>query len=176
MLTKFAEHVWIMYRGDTFRASQIMQKRVFENPKITVVWNTEIKEIAGELTVSSVRLNSKDEMGKLKIKEGNTDKEVSVEEFGGQKLTANSQELSWTFPINGVFVAIGHTPNSKVFPGVETDEAGFIKVQNGMRTNIDRVFVAGDVHDHIYQQGVTAAGYGCQAALEAERYLRSQKE
>jgi thioredoxin reductase (NADPH) len=86
-------------------------------------------------------------------------------------VTEEEKELA----TNGVFVAIGHIPNSKVFPGIDVDEKGFIKVQDHFKTNIEGVFVAGDVHDKAYMQAITAAGFGCAAALEAERWLEAQK-
>jgi len=172
VLTKFAEHVWIVYRGDVLKASKIMQDRAFANPKITFIFNTVIEEIQGELTVSNVRFQTTCSDGSIIVKPGEHLGTQTPEQLGGKTLEKSSSFTSWEFPINGVFVAIGHTPNSKIFNGIETDEKGFIKVQSHMRTNIDRVFVAGDVHDFTYQQAVTAAGYGCKAALELERFLR----
>ena len=81
----------------------------------------------------------------------------------------------WDFPTDGVFVAIGHVPNSQVFAGIEKDEKGFIKQYPGSKTNIEGVFVSGDAHDSTYMQGITAAGFGCQAALDVERYLEMQE-
>jgi len=144
VLTKFASSITLIHRGDSFRASDIMQKRVKEDPKIKILFNTEIKEVMGDQRVEGVRLfNNK------------TNKEEEM-------------------PIEGVFVAIGHIPNSKVFGGIDRDERGFIKVQNHTRTNIEGVFVAGDVHDAEYKQAVTAAGFGSAAALEAERWLENR--
>lgn len=140
-LTKFAESVTVVHRRDTLRASQIMQDRAKKESKIQFMFNTEIKEILGDDKVTAVKLLDK-----------TTGKESEV-------------------PTDGVFVAIGHIPNSKVFQGIETDEKGFIKVHNHYHTNVDGVFVAGDVHDNEYKQAITAAGYGCAAALEIERYL-----
>lgn len=141
VLAKFAENVTLVHRSDSFKASEIMLKRVKENPKIKLVTNTEIKEIMGNLKVEKVRLfnnatNEESEMG-----------------------------------IEGVFVAIGHIPNSKEFSGIDVDEKGFIKVHEHTKTNIEGVFVAGDVHDDHYKQAVTAAGFGCAAALEVEKWL-----
>src|SRR3989344_2575695 len=139
VLTKFASSITLIHRGDSFRASDIMQKRVKEDPKIKILFNTEIKEVMGDQRVEGVRLfNNK------------TNKEEEM-------------------PIEGVFVAIGHIPNSKVFGGIDRDERGFIKVQNHTRTNIEGVFVAGDGHDAEDKQAVTAAGFGSAAALEGER-------
>jgi len=141
VLTHFAQSVLLVHRSESFRASEIMQKRVKENPKINIVTNTEIKEILGNVKVEGVRLHN-----------NRTNEESQM-------------------PIDGVFVAIGHIPNSKVFAGIEMDQRGFIKVHDHYRTNIEGVFVAGDVHDAEYKQAVTAAGFGCAAALEAEKWL-----
>lgn len=181
VLTKFAQNVTIIHRKEEFRASQIMQKRIFENPKIKIIWNSEIEEILGEMKVERVKLKSnvKSQNAKLKVKTQNEDKEMTVEELGGkldssQQPAASSQELIWELPIDGVFVAIGHVPNSKIFGNIETDEKGFIKTFDHTRTNLEGVFVAGDVHDAYYMQAVTAAGFGCMAGLDAERWLRMQ--
>lgn len=144
VLTKFASSVTIMHRRDSFRASEIMQKRVKENPKIKIMFNSEIIEVLGEGKVTSV---------KVKNNQTNTVMEM---------------------PIDGVFVAIGHTPNSAIFEGIDRDTQGFIKVYEHTKTNVDGVFVAGDVHDSAYMQAVTAAGFGCMAALDTERWLRMQ--
>ena len=144
VLTKFASSVTIVHRRGEFRASQIMQKRVKENPKIKLIFNSEIVEILGENKVE-----------KVKIKNNQTN-EISE------------------IPIEGVFVAIGHIPNSALFQGIDRDEQGFIKVYDHTKTNIEGVFVAGDIHDAEYKQAVTAAGFGCMAALEAERHLMNQ--
>ncbi len=172
VLTKFAQHVWIMHRKQEFRASQIMQKRTFENPKITIVWNSEIAEILGDQKVEGVRVKTTG--AKIAVKEGGADKQMTPEEVGGKALTANDLSLEWEFPIDGVFVAIGHMPNSKVFENIEADEKGFIKTFDHTKTNIDGVFVAGDVHDSQYMQAITAAGFGCMAALDVEKWLRMQ--
>lgn len=144
VLTKFAENVTIIHRRDEFRASQIMLDKAKANPKIKFILNTEVTEVLGETNVTGV-----------KLKDTKTNKESEM-------------------PINGIFVAIGHIPNSSVFKNIETDEKGFIKVQDHTRTNIEGVFVAGDVHDRQYMQAVTAAGFGCAAALEVERWLESK--
>ena len=144
VLTEYASSVTLVHRGDSFRASEIMQKRVKENPKIKIVLNTEIKEILGDQVVEKVRLfNNK---------------------------TNEESEM----PINGVFVAIGHIPNSKVFEGIDRDERGFILVRDHYKTNVEGVFVAGDVHDAKYKQAVTATGFGAAAALEAQWWLRDK--
>lgn len=141
VLTKFAKNVTILHRSDKFRASEIMLEKARQNPKIKFLMDTQITEIIGENRVERVKIVN------------NKTKEISE------------------IPIDGVFVAIGHIPNSAVFKNIDTDEKGFIKVYDHYKTNIDGVFVAGDVHDSIYKQAVTAAGFGCAAALEVERWL-----
>ena len=133
----------MLIRKDEMRASQIMQNRVANNPKIEVLWNTETDEILGEEEVTGVRLfNNK---------------------------TGEKRELA----ISGFFVAIGHQPNTDIFKSfIHTDEAGYIKtIPGSTRTNVEGIFACGDAQDHIYRQAVTAAGTGCMAALDAERYL-----
>lgn len=151
VLTNFANSVTIVHRRDQFRASYIMQEKAKKNPKIKLLFNKQVVEILGENTVSGVRLKD--------------------------MVTGEESDM----PTEGVFVAIGHIPNTNVFKalpagrqGIDTDEKGFIKVHDHYKTNIEGVFVAGDVHDNEYKQAVTAAGFGCAAALEAEKWLRNQ--
>ncbi|MGI8469331.1 MAG: thioredoxin-disulfide reductase [Pyrinomonadaceae bacterium] len=144
-LTRFASKVTLVHRKDSFRASKIMQERVLNNEKIEILWNTEVKEILGtrENGVTGVRLyNNKT----------NEEKE---------------------FPTQGVFVAIGHEPNTKLFKDVlEMDEIGYLKTEGRtMKTNIPGVFACGDAQDSYYRQAITAAGSGCMAAIDAERFL-----
>jgi thioredoxin reductase (NADPH) len=145
-LTRFAETVTIIHRRDEFRASKIMSERALANPKIKVEWNTVVTEI----------LENDGRVGGVKVKEIGT---------GAER----------TLDATGVFVAIGHEPRSELFAGqVDTDESGYILVdQPSTRTNLAGVFAAGDLVDHIYRQAVTAAGTGCSAALDAERYIAS---
>ncbi len=145
VLTKFAKEVTIIHRSDKFRASEIMLQKAKENPKIKFIMDTQITQILGENKVERVKL-------------------VNTK-------TKGTSEMA----IDGIFVAIGHIPNSKVFAGIDIDEQGFIKVHDHYKTNVDGVFVAGDVHDNHYKQAITAAGYGCAAALEAEQWLRNQE-
>lgn len=174
VLTKFAQHVWLVHRRGEFRASQIMQKRIFENPKITVVWDSAITEVVGDQKVENVKIKTNG--AKIKVKENGQDKEVTPEELQGKQLESTSDGVVWEFPIDGVFVAIGHVPNSKIFGNIETDEKGFIKTFDHTKTNLDGVFVAGDVHDSAYMQAITAAAFGCMAALDTEKYVRMQSQ
>lgn len=145
VLTKFAKKVTIIHRRDSFRASEIMLQKARLHPKIKFIMETQITEILGENKVERVKL-----------------------------VNAKTKKVS-EMKIDGIFVAIGHTPNSKAFKGIDVDEEGFIKVYDHCKTNIDGVFVAGDVHDSNYKQAITAAGFGCAAALEAEQWLRNQE-
>lgn len=140
-LTKFASSVTVVHRSESLRASEIMQSRAKKNPKIKFLFNSEVKEILGENNVTGVKL------------------------FNNK--TNETSQVS----IDGIFVAIGHIPNSSKFKDIEADEKGFIKVYDHYLTNKEGVFVAGDVHDSHYKQAITAAGFGCAAALEAERWL-----
>src|SRR3989344_6218641 len=143
VLTKFASEVSIVHRRYAFRASQMMQQKVLNNPKIKVIWNSEVTEILGEEKVKGVRL--KDMVG------------GGIREIG----------------VDGVFVAVGHKPSTSIFQGqVELDEKGYVKVFDHTKTSVEGVFVAGDVHDHHYRQAVTAAAFGCMAAMDLEKMLR----
>lgn len=175
VLTRFAKHVTIMYRGDTLRASEIMQKRAFENEKISFIFNTEIQEITGEQRVEKVILKTICTDGSVIVKPGEHMGTTTVDRIGGAEIKRESNSLIWEMPADGIFVAIGHIPNSKVFQGIDVDEKGYITVREHTKTNKDGVFVAGDIHDKQYMQAITAAGFGCAAALEAERWLESQK-
>ncbi|MFL5740763.1 MAG: thioredoxin-disulfide reductase [Flavisolibacter sp.] len=145
-LSKLCTNVHMFIRRDEMRASKVMQERVMNAPNIKMYWNTETEEILGDKTVDGVR-----------IKNNHTGEKKDI-------------------PIKGFFVAIGHTPNSDIFKGfIDMDEAGYIKTVPGTaKTNLDGVFAAGDVQDKIYRQAVTAAGSGCMAALDAERYLSAK--
>ncbi len=142
-LANICSKVYMLVRKDEMRASQIMQKRVMNNPKIEILWNTETEEILGEEEVKGARvINNK---------------------------TGGKRDLE----ISGFFVAIGHQPNTEVFNKfIHMDEAGYIKtVPGSTKTNVEGVFACGDAQDNVYRQAVTAAGTGCMAALDAERYL-----
>jgi len=144
-LTKFARKVSVVHRKDKLRASKIMQEKAFKNPKIDFIWNSEVVDIIGE------------------------------RESGVKGAVLKNLETGKTFekPCQGVFLAIGHTPNSEPFRGqIETDTIGYIITTNGTTaTNIPGVFACGDVVDHRYRQAVTAAGTGCMAAMDCEKYL-----
>lgn len=142
-LSKLCSTVHMIVRRDEMRASKIMQDRVMATPNIKIYWNSETEEVLGEKTVDGVRIKNN-----------------------------KSGELT-TIPVKGFFVAIGHKPNSDIFQGfLDMDEAGYIKTIPGTsKTNVEGVFASGDVQDKIYRQAVTAAGSGCMAALDAERYL-----
>ena len=170
VLTKFASHVWLIHRRDELKASAAMQQKVFNDPKITVVYNTQVTEVLGDQKVEGVQFKTSGNAPLVQEKDEKQPQEV--EKLGGSVVNKTDSEVEWKFPIDGIFVAIGHIPNSQVFKGVETDEKGFIKIHEHTKTNLPRVYVAGDVHDNEYKQAITAAGFGCMAALEVEKDLR----
>jgi len=142
-LTKFATNVTVVHRRDKLRASKIMQDKALANPKISFLWNSEVVE---------VRDVAKGEVSSVVVKNHETGAETNL-------------------PVEGLFVAIGHTPNTKLFTGqLDMDENGYI-VTDGTNTSVPGVFACGDVQDHVYRQAVTAAGSGCMAAIDSERYL-----
>jgi len=148
-LTKFASKVTMLVRRDQFRGSRIMQDRAFAHPKIDVRWNTEVTDVRGDMTVNELALRD----------------------------TATGEETTLT--TQGLFIAIGYKPNTDLFKGqLDLDPRGYCKTASDAdtSTNIEGVFVAGDVHDHKYRQAVTAAGEGCKAAIDAERWLASVGE
>ncbi|MEM3068743.1 MAG: FAD-dependent oxidoreductase, partial [Nitrososphaerales archaeon] len=144
MLTKYAKKVTVVHRRDKLRASKILQNRAFKNRKINFKWNSVVEDIIGDKRVESVVI-----------------KDVKT----GERSKIDCQ---------GVFVAIGHKPNTDLFKGqIEMDDNGYIIRKSNTETNIKGVFVAGDVCDTRYRQAITAAGMGCQAAMDAEKYLES---
>ncbi len=146
-LTKFVSKVIVIHRREDLKASKIMQDRAKANPKILFEWNQEVIEVLGEKSVSGVRTkNIKDDSEKI-------------------------------IECQGLFVAIGHTPNTKLFEGVlDIDQKGYIKSENETKTKIPGVFVAGDVFDWRYRQAITAAGSGCKAAIDAEKFLETERK
>jgi len=147
-LTRFADKVYIIHRRDTFRASKIMIERAMNNPKIEVIWDTDVLDALGEDRLTGIALKNR----------------VTGEES--------------TLEVSGMFVAIGHDPRSDLIAGqIDLDDEGYVLTQPGStRTNIDGVFAAGDLVDHTYRQAITAAGSGCAAALDAERWLADQDD
>ncbi len=147
-LTRFASQVYIIHRKNSFRASKIMVDRALKNPKIKVIWDSEVTEVVGDgkkvtkLILNNLRSHSKSELS-----------------------------------VEGLFIAIGHKPNTDLFKNIlDMNETGYLKTQNGSSyTNIPGIFAAGDVQDHVYRQAITAAGSGCMAAIDSERWLESQE-
>lgn len=147
-LTRFASKVYVIHRRDTFRASKIMTERTLKNPKIQVIWDTEVTEVLGDAKgMNGVMLKN--------LKTGDVAKK----------------------DLQGLFIAIGHQPNTKLFTEfLKTHDNGYLKtVPGSTKTNIEGVFASGDVQDHYYRQAITAAGSGCMAAIEVERWLESQE-
>src|SRR5919112_76177 len=146
-LTKFGKSVKIIHRRELLRASKILQDRAFENPKIEFIWNSTIIDIKGDNKISSIVI----------------------------KNNKNGEEKK--LDIGGLFVAIGHEPNTNIFKDqIDLDDKGYVIVKNYTKTNIDGVFASGDVHDYRYRQAITAAGFGCMAALDIEKWLADKKQ
>lgn len=186
VLTKFASNVIVVHRRDAFRASKIMQDRVMNHPKIHIMWNAEVVEILGNQKVEKVKLRIRPSDKTLLNKTKEELEKIAPELLHMKILQTDAETITAEAAIDGVFVAVGHTPNSTVFKGtLETDAKGFIKripetSPEGVTlyrstTNIPGVFVAGDVHDHHYKQAVTAAAYGCEAALDVEKWLEEKE-
>jgi thioredoxin reductase (NADPH) len=146
-LTKFAKTVTLVHRRDELRASKIMQDRAFANDKIRFAWNSTVVGITGEQTVESITLED----------------------------TVNGEQRE--LPVTGVFVAIGHKPNTDLFKGqLQLEDNGYLVTHDGSYTDVEGVFACGDVQDHVYRQAITAAGSGCMAAIDTERWLEAQGE
>jgi thioredoxin reductase (NADPH) len=145
-LTKFGKSVMVVHRRDSLRASKILQQKALENPKIEFIWNNVVADIKGNNKISTVL-----------VKDINTGKERTIE-------------------TGGLFVAIGHEPNTAIFRGqLELDDKGYIVLKQHTKTSVEGIFAAGDVHDHKYRQAVTAAGFGCMAAIDVEKWLSERK-
>jgi thioredoxin reductase (NADPH) len=145
-LTKFGKSVKIVHRRDSLRASKILQEKAFENPKIKFLWNSVVSNIKGNKKITG-----------LTVKDINSEKEES-------------------YSVGGLFVAIGHEPNTSIFRGqLEMDDKGYLILKNQTRTSVEGVFAAGDVHDFRYRQAVTAAGFGCMAALDVEKWITDKR-
>ena len=148
-LSRHASRVTVIHRRDTLRASKIMQEKAFKNPKIDFIWDSEIAQV----------------------------NDVERGEVTGLTLRNLKTGALSDFAVDGLFIAIGHTPNTKLFKGqIDLDENGYILTSSGTKTNVPGVFAAGDVQDHHYRQAITAAGSGCMAAIDAERYLEGLPE
>lgn len=146
-LTKFGKSVHVVHRRDKLRASKVMQERAFENQKIKFYWNKVVDEITGKEKVTQVIIRD---------------------------LATNEKQ---TLDAGAIFVAIGHEPNTKIFNGqVELDEQGYVVLKDHTKTSVEGVFAAGDVHDHRYRQAVTAAGFGCMAGIDVDKYLSENKK
>jgi thioredoxin reductase (NADPH) len=144
-LTRFADKVTLIHRRDQLRASKIMQDRAFSNPKIEFAWNTVVEDVVGDTALEALHVRD--------------------------VLTNETRDI----PVSGLFVAIGHVPNTDLFKGwLDMEDSGYLIAKHGSTfTNIDGVFAAGDVQDHVYRQAITAAGSGCMAAIDAERWLEA---
>jgi len=148
-LTKFASKVTVVHRRDKLRASKIMQERAEKNPKISFVWDTLVEDVYGDPKAGGVT---------------------------GVKFKNLKTGKTSDFKCDGLFIAIGHEPNSKLFAGqLDLDPTGYILTHDGSKTNVSGVFACGDVQDHVYRQAITAAGSGCMAAIDAERFLENQE-
>ena len=144
-LSKFADTVTLVHRRDELRASKIMQDRIHANPKVRFQWNSAVDEVVGDTTVEA----------------------VVVKDVASGELTR--------LDVTGLFVAIGHTPNTGLFEGqLDMEDSGYLITGPGTATNVEGVFACGDVQDHTYRQAITAAGSGCMAAIDAERWLEAQ--
>jgi thioredoxin reductase (NADPH) len=148
-LTRFASKVTVIHRRDVLRASKIMQDKAFRNPKIEFIWDSEVVQV----------------------------NDLEKGEVTGVVVRNLKTDRRHTLPVDGLFIAIGHTPNTALFQGqLDLDPNGYIVTHDGTKTSVPGVFAAGDVQDHVYRQAVTAAGSGCMAAIDAERFLESLPE
>ncbi len=190
VLSKYTDQLYIIHRRDEFRASQAMQQKILDlekNGKLTIIWDTETNSFIGENKLEKLELKTKIDTahGKFLLEGG-------LEKLGAVKLDGNSEHIHWEFPLDGAFVAIGHTPMTQIFEGkVDTDDKGYIEkmtndklqMTNGgnhshysSATSTPGVFVAGDVNDFQYRQAITASGFGCMAAFDVLHYLDKEDE
>jgi thioredoxin reductase (NADPH) len=147
VLTKYATEVTIIHRREEFKASMVMQEKVKSNPKVKIIWNSEIQEVKGKDRVTSLLLKN------------------------------NKTNETTDFPVDGLFIAIGHTPSTTAFVGkIELDEKGYVIAHDRTKTSVDGIFVSGDVEDIRYKQAITAAGFGCMAGMDTLNYLEESKE
>ncbi len=174
VLSKFANNVIIVHRRDSFRASEIMVKRVMENPKIHEFFNAEVIEVLGDRKVEKVKVKVRPSDKTLPSKSVEEIEKITPALLQFKVLEKDAESITGTIMIDGIFVAIGHMPNTAKFTGIDLDEEGFVTVHDHFLTNKEGVFVAGDVHDKDYKQAITAAGFGCSAALELQQWLADQ--
>ena len=180
VLSKYASQTFLLHRRDEFRASVAMQKKVLANEGIDIFHCTEVLEVEGANSVHGIDVKSwkgSKNIGTIREK---------IEKHKGKIQKEDDEFVYWHLPLQGMFVAIGHIPSTSIFSAtITTDEKGYIKKENPMQnhngghiyhslTNIPGVFVAGDVHDHVYRQAITAAGFGCMAAMDCLKYLDKQ--
>ncbi len=168
VLTKYASVVTLIHRREEFKASAAMQKRVFESPKINLLMNTEVTEVKGEQAVQKILLKTD-----AKSKQAHELRETQFAAFKGILSEEKEGCIWWEMPIDGLFVAIGHSPATEIFRGkLELDEKGYVLAHDRTKTSLENgVFVAGDVQDYSYRQAITAAGFGCMAGMDTLKFL-----
>lgn len=176
VIAKVASDVVLIHRRDEFRAQQVMIDKVTALPNVKLLFNTQVVDVLGDTSLTGLHLST----DPISPKQGVKTLDELVAKFGGKKLT----EKEWELPRSGVFVAIGLVPNTQLFQGLDLDSHGYVKRveerdANGVikyftKTSIPGIFTAGDVHDARYKQAITAAGFGCMAALDVEKWLSEQ--
>lgn len=175
VLSHVANWVLLIHRRGSFRASQVMQDRVRKNPKIHIMFNSAITKVSGQFKVEKVEIATQPSDKTILKKTKEQIKKITPAMLHPTVLAVENDTVFWEMPVDGIFVAIGHIPNTKQLKGIATDEQGYIKVLDHFRTSVEGIFTAGDVHDKQYRQAIVAAGYGAAAALEAEKWLQLQK-
>jgi thioredoxin reductase (NADPH) len=176
-LTKFAKKVYIIHRREEFRASKIMIERVKNNKKIEVIWNSKVEEILGKLHVEGIKIQRSQKTDDRKSDRSESQKVRKSDDLtiqlSNQSDSSETSDLS-EIKLDGVFVAIGHKPDTDLFKGkIQLDERGYVKLTERRLTSVPGVFAAGDCADPFYRQAITSAGTGVEAALDAERYLET---